>query len=212
MLEELLVVLIKLLIHLWILQSISYSDGCIITSQNEWKGDGTLGFVDCEGFFSFLFLYFEKKPKYSLTGNQVQLIQGSPSKAHLSNFMPHWDDTSCFLQGDSLLHNITQQTDATGHAKLTCLNSGNSEKNVALAETCIVKKGGVFLYHSLLFGKWFIIIWWWWSLPTFLGPLVWMARSCFNTRMHAHAHFFFSPSLIKQHIILWLDRRGNMCI
>lgn len=103
-----------------------------------------MGFVDCEGFFSFLFLCFEKKPKYSLTGNQVQLIQGSPSKAHLSNFMPHWDDTSCFLQGDSLLHNITQQTDATGHAKLTCLNSGNSEQNVALAETCIVKKGVFF--------------------------------------------------------------------
>lgn len=108
------------------------------------KGRWYLGILVCEDFFSFLFLCFKKKPKYSLTGNQVQLIQGSPSKAHLSNFMPHWDDTSCFLQGDSLLHNITQQTDATGHAKLTCLNSGNSEQNVALAETCIVKKGGFF--------------------------------------------------------------------
>lgn len=117
------------------------------------KGGWYLGFLICKGFFSFLFLCFKKKPKHSLTGNQVQLIQGSLSKAHLSNFMPHWDDTSCFPQGDSLLHNITQQTDATGHAKLTCLNSGNSEQNVALAETCIVKKGGGFLYHLLLFGK-----------------------------------------------------------
>lgn len=55
-----------------------------------------------------------------------QSICGWPSKAHLFNFMHQWDDTSCFVQCDSLLHCITQHADATRHAKLTwSSNPGN---------------------------------------------------------------------------------------
>lgn len=56
----------------------------------------------------------------------LQSICGWPSKPHLFNFMHQWDDTSCFVQCDSLLHCITQRADATRHAKLTwSSNPGN---------------------------------------------------------------------------------------
>lgn len=55
-----------------------------------------------------------------------QSICGWPSKPHLFNFMHQWDDTSCFVQCDSLLHCITQRAEATRHAKLTwASNPGN---------------------------------------------------------------------------------------
>lgn len=79
--------------------------------------------------------------KSRLTENQVWFICGWPSKPHLFNFMHQWDDTSCFVQRDSLLHCITQHADATRHAKLTwSTNPGNSTPQTTSSAACIVNK------------------------------------------------------------------------
>lgn len=100
---------------------------------------------------SFLLFYFSpilqglNIIKRRLTENQVWFICGWPSKPHLFNFMHQWDDTSCFVQCDSLLHCITQHADATRHAKLTwSSNPGNSRQEAASSAACIVQQTSLF--------------------------------------------------------------------